>query len=50
MKRSKPKKPLSAKQVESDEKLREELKKFDVKRFDKALEKAIKPRREASDG
>jgi hypothetical protein len=44
MKRSKTKKPISEKQRESDEKLRDELRKFDVKRFDKVLEKAIRPK------
>lgn len=37
------KKSTSEKQRESDEKLREELRHFDLKKFDKALEKAIKP-------
>jgi hypothetical protein len=37
----KKKKPISEKQRESDA-LREELRKFDLKKFDKALEKAIK--------
>jgi hypothetical protein len=41
MKRSKKSMPLSEKQAVSDEALREELRKFDVKKFDKALEKAI---------
>jgi len=49
MKRSKPKKPLSAKQAASDEALREELRKFDVKKFDKALEKAVRPPTKSSD-
>ncbi len=41
MKRSKKRKPLSAKQAASDEKLRDELRKFDLKKFDKALEAAV---------
>jgi len=41
MKASKKKKPLSAKLRASDEKLREELRHFDLKKFDKALGKAI---------
>jgi hypothetical protein len=41
-KQSKPKKPLSEKQRESDEKLRDELRHFDLKKFDKALDRAIK--------
>jgi hypothetical protein len=32
----------SEKQLASDEKLRDELRNFDLKKFDKALEKAIK--------
>jgi hypothetical protein len=32
----------SAKQLASDEKLREQLRHFDLKKFDKALEKALK--------
>jgi hypothetical protein len=43
MKRSKPKKPLSAKQAASDEALREELRNFDVKKFGKLLQKAVRP-------
>ena len=39
MKHSKKKKPLSEKQAASDEKLRDELRNFDVNKFDKALEK-----------
>jgi hypothetical protein len=39
---AKKKKPISAKQRESDEKLREELRNFDLKKFDKALDKAVK--------
>jgi hypothetical protein len=38
----KKKKPISEKQRESDEKLREELRNFDLKKFDKALDQAIK--------
>lgn len=44
-KRSKPKKKLSEKQQKSDEALREQLRHFDLKKFDKALEKAIQPRK-----
>lgn len=47
MKASKKKKPLSEKQRASDEKLREELRHFDLKQFDKALDKAIRPKRSA---
>ncbi len=43
MKRSKKKKPISEKQRASDEALREELRNFDLKKFDKALVKAINP-------
>jgi hypothetical protein len=43
MKASKKKRPLSAKQAESDEKLRDELRNFDLKKFDKALGKALHP-------
>ena len=39
---SKPRKPISEKQRASDEKLREELRHFDLKKFDKALEKAVR--------
>jgi hypothetical protein len=39
----KKKKPLSEKQRESDEKLRDELRNFDLRKFDEALDKAIKP-------
>jgi hypothetical protein len=45
MKRSKKAKPLSEKQAASDEELREELRKFDLGKFDKALEKAIRPKK-----
>jgi hypothetical protein len=34
----------SEKQLASDEKLRDELRHFDLKKFDKALEKALKSR------
>jgi hypothetical protein len=34
----------SEKQLASDEKLREQLRHFDLKTFDKALEKAIRPK------
>jgi hypothetical protein len=39
----KKKKPISEKQRDSDEKLREELRNFDLKKFDKALDKALNP-------
>jgi hypothetical protein len=39
---SKKKKPLSEKQRASDEKLRDELRHFDLKKFDQALGKAIR--------
>jgi hypothetical protein len=42
-KRSKLQKPISGKQRAADEKLREELRHFDLKKFDKVLEKAIGP-------
>jgi hypothetical protein len=45
---SKPKKPLSEKQRESDEKLREELRNFDIKKFDKLFDKAINPKAKAN--
>jgi hypothetical protein len=35
-------KPIGEKQRAADEKLREELRNFDLKKFDKILEKAIK--------
>ena len=38
---SKKPKPISEKQRAEDEKLREELRHFDLKKFDEALEKAI---------
>jgi len=41
MKPAKKKKPISEKQRASDEKLKEELRKFDLRKFEKALEKAI---------
>jgi len=41
MKPAKKKKPISAKQRASDEKLRDELRRFDLKKFDKALDKAV---------
>jgi hypothetical protein len=37
------KKPISDKQRAADESLKEELKHFDVNKFDQLLEKAIKP-------
>jgi hypothetical protein len=43
--RAKKKYVPSAKQLASDEKLREELRNFDLKKFDKALDKAINPNR-----
>jgi hypothetical protein len=45
MKRSKQKKPLSAKQAASDEALRDELRKFDLKKFGKVLDKAFVTRK-----
>jgi hypothetical protein len=42
-KRLKPKKPISEKQRASDEKLREELHRFDLKKFDRLLKGAIRP-------
>jgi len=44
----KKKKPISEKQRESDEKLREELRNFDLKKFDEALDKATTPKKEAA--
>lgn len=41
----KAKKPISEKQRVEDDKLHEELRNFDLKNFDKALEKAIKSAR-----
>jgi hypothetical protein len=41
------KKPVSDKQRAEDDKLREELRNFDLKKFDKALEKAINPKKKA---
>jgi hypothetical protein len=38
-------KPISEKQRAEDEKLREQLRHIDLKKFDKTLEKAIKPAR-----
>jgi hypothetical protein len=40
------KKPITEKQRAEDDKLREELRNFDVKKFDKALDKAIHPKRD----
>ncbi|HEY6418020.1 MAG TPA: hypothetical protein VIX59_03370 [Candidatus Binataceae bacterium] len=48
MAKSKKKKPISEKQRESDEKLREQLRHFDLKKFDKALEKAVTAKKEAA--
>jgi hypothetical protein len=39
----KPKKPISEKLRAEDEKLREELRNFDIKKFEPLLRKAIKP-------
>jgi len=39
----KPKKPISDKLRAEDEKLREELRNFDIKKFEPLLKKAIKP-------
>jgi hypothetical protein len=39
--KAKKKRSLSAKQQESDQKLRDELKHFDLKKFDRVLEKAL---------
>jgi hypothetical protein len=44
----KKKKPISDKQRESDERLREELRNFDLKKFDEALDKAIAPKKETA--
>ena len=43
----KKKKPISETQRESDEKLREELRNFDLKKFDEALDKAIAPNKKS---
>jgi hypothetical protein len=48
MKRSKKKKPLSEKLVASDEKLRDELRNFDLRKFDKALDRAVNVKRAKS--
>jgi len=45
---SKQKKPLSEKQRKSDEELRDALKRFDLKKFDKALGRAIAPKKETA--
>jgi hypothetical protein len=42
-KRGQKHKPTSEKQRAEDDKLREQLRFIDLKKFDKALEKAIKP-------
>jgi hypothetical protein len=42
-KRGKKPKPISEKQRAEDDKLREQIRHIDLKKFDKALEKAIKP-------
>ena len=39
---AKPRKPISAKTRTADDALRDELKRFDLRKFDKALAKAIK--------
>lgn len=39
--KKKPKKPVSERMRAEDEKLRDELRKFDLKKFDEVLEKAI---------
>ena len=44
----KKKKPISEKQRISDEKLREELRNLDLKKFDRALDKVIAPKKEAA--
>jgi hypothetical protein len=41
--RGKRHKPISEKQRAEDDKLREQIRFIDLKKFDKALEKAIKP-------
>jgi len=43
MKPAKKKKPISEKQRASDEKLCEELRRFDLKKFDQILPKALAP-------
>jgi len=42
-KKLKPQKPITSKQRESDDKLRDLLRNADMRQFDKALEKAIQP-------
>jgi hypothetical protein len=44
--KSKPLKPVSKKQRAKDEELREELRQFDLKKFDRVLERAIKPKKQ----
>jgi hypothetical protein len=44
-KQSKPKNTVSEKQRASDEKLRAELRRFDLKKFDGILEQAIRPKK-----
>ena len=44
----KPKKPISDKLRAEDEKLREELRNFDIKKFEPLLRKAIKPQKQKS--
>ena len=48
MKRSKKKKPITEKQRVSDDALRAELRSFDLKKFDKVLEKAIRPKQKSA--
>ena len=38
-------KPISEKQRAEDDKLREQIRQIDLKKFDKALEKAINPKK-----
>ncbi|MGH7932667.1 MAG: hypothetical protein ACREQN_05800 [Candidatus Binataceae bacterium] len=45
-KQSKPKKPITEKQRAQDEKLRDELRNFDLKKFDKPPEKAVRQPKE----
>jgi hypothetical protein len=43
-KRGKKHKPISEKQRAEDDKLREQIRHIDLKKFDKALEKALHPK------
>jgi hypothetical protein len=45
--KKKSKKPVSERTRQEDEKLREKLRHFDIGGFDKAIEKAINPRRKS---